>query len=167
MALLDRFKKKIKSAKVSQIRQERTDVGRSASSEKEKVQIIKKPEKKENKKADQNEKSKKEKLQKVVGKKVPEAYRIIKEPHITEKANFLANQNKYVFKVFPKANKVEIKKVIETLYGVKVEKVHLIHSAPKKRRLGRSEGWRHGLKKGFKKAIVTLAKGEKIELLPK
>ncbi len=146
MALLDRFKKKTK---------------------KEEVQQIEKPKEKEKKKADQSEKPKKEKIQKVIGKKVPQAYRIIKEPHITEKAGFLADQNKYVFRVFPKANKIEIKKVIEALYGVKVEKVHLIHSAPKKRRLGRSEGWRHGLKRGFKKAIVTLAKGEKIELLPK
>lgn len=146
MALFDRFKKKTK---------------------KEEVQQIEKPEEKEKEKANQNEKPKKEKLQKVVGKKVPEAYRIIKEPHITEKASFLADQNKYVFKVSFKANKVEIKKIVEALYGVKVEKVNLIHSAPKKRRLGRTEGWRHGLKKGFKKAIITLAKGEKIELLPK
>lgn len=146
MALLDRFKKKTK---------------------KEEVQQIEKPEEKEKKEAGQKEKPKKEKPQKVVGKKVPQAYRIIREPHITEKASFLANQNKYVFKVSFKANKVEIKKIIEALYGVKVEKVHLIHSAPKKRRLGRTEGWRHGLKRGFKKAIITLAKGEKIELLPK
>ncbi len=146
MALLDKFKKKIK---------------------KEKIQRREKPSKKEKGIIDQKEVSKKEKLQKVIGKKVPGAYRIIKEPHITEKAGFLADQDKYVFKVYPKANKVEIKKIIEALYGVKVKKVHLIHSAPKKRRLGRSEGWRHGLKKGFKKAIITLAKGEKIELLPK
>lgn len=146
MALLDRFKKKTK---------------------KEEVQQTEKPKEKEKDKAGQKEEPKKEKLQKVVGKKVPQAYRIIKEPHITEKASFLADQNKYVFKVSFKANKVEIKKIIEALYGVKVEKVHLIHSAPKKRRLGRTEGWRHGLKRGFKKAIITLAKGEKIELLPK
>ena len=146
MALLDRFKKKTK---------------------KEEVPQIEKPEEREKEKADQKEIPKKKKPQKIIGKKVPQAYRIIKEPHITEKAGFLADQNKYVFKVSSKANKVEIKKIIGALYGVKVEKVHLIHSAPKKRRLGRTEGWRHGLKRGFKKAIITLAKGEKIELLPK
>lgn len=166
MALLDRFKKKIKSAKVSQ-RRPASGLGGSVSGGKEEIQSIKKPEEEKKERADQNEKLKKEKLQKVIGKKAPLAYRIIKEPHITEKANFLADQNKYVFKVFSKANKIEIKKIIEALYGVKVEKVHLIHSSPKKRRLGRSEGWRHGLKRGFKKAIITLAKGEKIELLPK
>lgn len=96
-----------------------------------------------------------------------QAYRVIKEPHITEKANFLAEQNKYVFKVFKQANKVEVKKAVEALYGVKVERVHMIHSAAKRRRLGRHEGWRQGLKKGFKKAVVTLKQGDKIELLPR
>jgi len=94
-------------------------------------------------------------------------YKIIKEPHITEKAGILADQNKYVFKVYPRANKVEVKKAIEALYRVKVDKVHMVHSAPKKRRLGRHQGWRQGLKKGFKKAIVSLKKGDKIELLPR
>ncbi len=42
-----------------------------------------------------------------------------------------------------------------------------MHVSPKKRRLGRHEGWRGGLKHGSKKAIVTLKKGEKIELLPR
>ena len=122
------------------------------------------------KKEKPEEKEKVEKVvveKKVIRKQVTGAYQIIREPHITEKATFLTDQNKYIFKVSPKANKVEIKKIIEALYDVKVEKVNLIHMAPKKRRLGRTEGWRHGLKKGFKKAIVTLAKGEKIELSPK
>ena len=94
-------------------------------------------------------------------------YQIIKEPHITEKAGTLSEKNKYVFKVYPKANKVEVKKAIESLYGVKVRKVHMVHTAPKKRRLGRHQGWRQGLKKGFKKAIVSLKEGDKIELLPR
>jgi len=122
------------------------------------------------KKEKPKEKDKVEKVmveKKIVKRQVPGAYRIIRKPHITEKATLLTDQNKYIFKVSPKANKVEVRKIIEALYGVKVEKVNLIHIAPKKRRLGRTEGWRHGLKKGFKKAIVTLAKGEKIELSPK
>jgi large subunit ribosomal protein L23 len=147
MALFDRFKKKTKKEEVQKIEKE-------------------KPEEKTEK-----EESKKEEVKKMRPladqKKIPQAYRVIREPHITEKATFLIDQNKYVFKISPEANKVEIKKTVEALYGVKVEKVNLIHMAPKKRRLGRTEGWRHGLKKGFKKAIITLAKGEKIELLPK
>jgi len=110
----------------------------------------------------------KKKQSKIISKKgALNAYRIIQRPHITEKAAFLAEKNKYVFRIFPKANKTEVKKVIQSLYGVKVEKVHIIHSSPKKRRLGRTQGFRHGLKKGFKKAIVTLKEGDRIELLPK
>lgn len=97
----------------------------------------------------------------------PQAYRIVQRPHITEKATLLAEKGKYVFRVSRSANKPEIKKAIESLYEVKVNRVHLIHVAAKQRRLGRSQGWQGGLKKGFKKAIVSLAPGEKIELLPK
>ncbi len=104
---------------------------------------------------------------KAEAEKLVQAYGVIKEPHITEKAGILTEQGKYVFKVSIKANKTETKKAVEALYGVKVEKVHMIHSAPKRRRLGRHQGWRGGLEKGFKKAVVTLEKGEKIELLPR
>ncbi len=104
---------------------------------------------------------------KIVNKKTFQVYQVIKEPHITEKATFLTEQDKYIFKIFSKANKIETKKAIESLYGVKVKKVSIIHLPSKRRRLGQSQGWRHGLKKGFKKAIVTLKKGEKIELLPR
>ncbi len=137
MALLDRFKKKEKKEK-KPIKQ-----GPVLDKKEEKPKAVKKN----------------------VRKTPAGVYQIIREPHITEKATWLVDQNKYVFKVYPKANKVEVKKAIEALYGVKVEKVHMIHSAPKRRRLGRYQGWRGGLKKGFKKAIVTLKQGEKIELL--
>ncbi|MFH0805460.1 MAG: 50S ribosomal protein L23 [Patescibacteria group bacterium] len=109
----------------------------------------------------------KKKLSKVDIKKTVSAYNIIKEPCVTEKASFLTEQNKYVFKVALKTNKIEIKKAIELIYNTKVKNVRVIHASPKKRRLGRREGWRGGLKHGFKKAIVTLKKGEKIELLPR
>jgi len=92
-------------------------------------------------------------------------YKLIKSSHITEKATDLSSLNKYVFKVSFDANKTEIKKAIEKMYNVKVEKVNIIHIPGKKRRLGRIEGWRKGLKRGFKKAIVTLRKGDKIEVL--
>jgi large subunit ribosomal protein L23 len=99
-------------------------------------------------------------------KALVEAYQIIREPHITEKATYLGERNKYIFKIYPKANKIEVKKAIESLYPVKVEKVNIIHSAPKKRRLGKFDGWRQGLKKGYWKAVVTLKKGDKIEIIP-
>jgi len=96
-----------------------------------------------------------------------DAYRFIQSAHITEKAGILTEQNKYVFRVYPKANKPEVKKSIESLYGVKVEQVRMVHCAPKKMRLGGKEGFKRGLKKGFKKAIVTLKEGDKIELSPR
>lgn len=95
------------------------------------------------------------------------ASKVLKSVHITEKATNLTNINQYVFKVFPHANKIEIKKAIEELYGVEVEKVNVIHVPARRRRLGRSEGWKEGLKKGYKKAIVKLKKGQKIEVLPR
>lgn len=82
-------------------------------------------------------------------------------PHITEKTSFLAGQNKYVFWVKKKANKIEIKKAIEKLYGVNVIDVNILNPKPKKIRLGRILG----TKPVFKKAIVTIKEGQKIEIL--
>lgn len=103
------------------------------------------------------------KLPKVKEKIVSEAYRILKTPHITEKATDLTKKNQYVFKVGPKANKVEIKKAIEDLYDVDVLGVKIIKVPKKRRRLGRISGWR----KGYKKAIVRIKEGQKIEVLPR
>ena len=63
---------------------------------------------------------------------------ILKAPHITEKATNLAEKNQYVFKVWGKANKNEIKKAIESLYKVKVMDVKIINVPAKRRRLGRN-----------------------------
>jgi large subunit ribosomal protein L23 len=91
------------------------------------------------------------------------AWRYILAPHVTEKATLLQRDGQYVFKVAPEANKTEIKKSIEEIYGVKVEKVRIINVPRKKRRRGRIEGWR----KGYKKAIVKIKEGQKIEILPR
>lgn len=86
---------------------------------------------------------------------------IVKAPVITEKAaNLGQNEGKYVFKVDPKANKTEIKLAIEKLFNVKVQDVRTINVKPKKRRVGRYAG----LTNRSKKAIVTLAEGQSIEL---
>ncbi len=143
MSLFDKFKKKTKKEEV------------------------KKEIKKEVEKKAEKEVIPERKLSKADIKKTVSAYNVIKEPCITEKASFLAEQNKYVFRVYPNVNKIEIKKAIESIYNTKVDKVRVMHVSPKKRRLGRHEGWRGGLKHGSKKAIVTLKKGEKIELLPR
>jgi len=88
---------------------------------------------------------------------------ILKTPHISEKSTELTGRNQYVFKVFSRANKTEIKKAIENLYKVKVISVKIIKVPAKKRRLGRITGWR----KGYKKAIVKIKEGQKIEVLPR
>ena len=86
---------------------------------------------------------------------------IIKAPVITEKASKLAQEkNQYVFKVDYRANKIEIKKAIEKLFNVKVEAIRTLNVKPKKKRVGRYTG----LTNRTKKAIVTLASGQQIEL---
>jgi len=98
------------------------------------------------------------------GKKIgyaPIAYKTIKFPHITEKSANLAGFNKYVFRVLPDVNKIEIAKSIAGFYGVKVKNVNIINIHRKKRFSRRHKGY----KSGYKKAIVTLKPGEKIEAL--
>lgn len=89
------------------------------------------------------------------------SYEIVKEPHISEKATNLAQENKYVFKISKNTNKPEVKKSIEGIYGVDVLSVKVIKIPPKKRRIGRTEGF----KKGYNKAVVTIKEGQKIEIL--
>ena len=91
------------------------------------------------------------------------AYRVLHSPHITEKATILAEKNKYVFKVWPGANKTEIKKEVEAIYGVDVKGVKIINAHKKQRRVRGVIGWT----KSYKKAIVELGKGQKIEILPR
>lgn len=88
------------------------------------------------------------------------SYEVVKEPHISEKANYLAEENKYVFKVYNRANKPEIKKSVEGIYRVDVLDVKVITIPHKKRRLGKTQGFR----KGYRKAIVTIKEGQKIEI---
>jgi len=83
---------------------------------------------------------------------------IIKRPIITEKTYQLIEENKYTFEVDRKSNRLEIKLAIQEIFDVKVEKVNIINSKPKKRRVGRYTG----LTRNKKKAIVKLAAGEKI-----
>ncbi len=87
---------------------------------------------------------------------------IIRNVRFTEKTTLLTdNLNKYVFEVAPHANKIEIRKAIEELFGKKVVSVNTSHHLGKERRkrtaaAGRTAAW--------KKAVVTLAAGEKLEV---
>lgn len=86
---------------------------------------------------------------------------IIKAPIITEKSqNIASNDRKYVFKVDAKANKTQIKQAIESIFKVKVDSVNTINVRGKKKRVGRYTG----LTNKYKKAIVTLALNNKIDL---
>ena len=88
------------------------------------------------------------------------AYRVLTEPWITEKTHRAITDNKYTYKVIKSATKKQVKLAIEGLYGVKVERISVVNVKDKKKAYGRHEG----IKSGFKKATVTLKKGDKIEL---
>ena len=87
------------------------------------------------------------------------AYDIIKRPIITEQSMEDLDIKKYVFEVAKDANKIEIKKAVETAFNVKVTDVNVVTRKPtervRNRKVSRVPGWR--------KAYVTLASGEKIE----
>ena len=84
----------------------------------------------------------------------------VRNPIITEKATILSEQNKTVFKVHDGANKKTIKKNIEKIFKVNVVKVNIINQKPK---LKMKQG-RKSRKSGYKKAIITLKKGQSIDL---
>jgi large subunit ribosomal protein L23 len=87
-------------------------------------------------------------------------YQVIKRPLITEKANILKEKaNKVAFVVAQDANKAEIKAAVERLLKVKVLKVNCSRVEGKARRVGRSVGKRPD----WKKAVVTLRPGDRIE----
>lgn len=84
---------------------------------------------------------------------------IIKAPVITEKTNNLSSNNVYVFKVDRKANKTEIKQVIESKWNVKVESVNTTNTKAKRRRVGKYTGYTTP----YKKAYIKLKEGSTIE----
>lgn len=85
---------------------------------------------------------------------------VLIRPIITEKTTLLMQENKYTFQVPLTANKVEIRKAVESIFNVKVEKVATIRVLGKTKRMGRTMGKRSD----YKKAIVTLKAGESITL---
>lgn len=90
---------------------------------------------------------------------------ILIKPILTEKAN--AQQEKlrrYAFKVAKKSNKLEIKKVIEAFYGVTVTSVNTVVVPAKNKTRFTKAGFIQGRKSGYKKAYITVAEGEEIDL---
>ena len=92
-----------------------------------------------------------------------EPYDLIQTVQLTEKASLLSEKlNKYVFRVSPRANKIQIKQAIERLFNKTVIAVNTCNSAGKKKRERRAD---FGRKAHWKKAIVTLKEGDKIDLV--
>jgi len=88
------------------------------------------------------------------------AYGILRRPLITEKAQNLTAANKYAFEVDRRANKMQIKEAVEVAFNVNVKAVNTMLMKGKVRRYGRAET----KQPDWKKAVVTLAPGDKIEL---
>ena len=85
---------------------------------------------------------------------------VIIAPVITEKSAYAAENNVYTFKVAKDANKTQIKLAVEAAFGVKVKSINTINTKPKAKRVGKHSG----MTKTYKKAIITLANGEVINL---
>ena len=88
------------------------------------------------------------------------AYKILLKPLITEKATNLVSLNKYAFKVANNANKIEVKKAIKALYGFEPVGVNIITERGKRITYGRIRG----KKSNWKKAVITLKAGDKLEI---
>ena len=87
-------------------------------------------------------------------------HQILVRPIVTEKNTMLNEVGKYCFEVAPHSNKIEIKRAVEAVFGVKVDSVQTMHMQGKVKRQGRNVGRRND----WKKAIVTLKPDQKIEL---
>ena len=87
-------------------------------------------------------------------------YEVLRRPLITEKSTVLQADGKYAFEVALEANKPQIRQAVEKAFKVKVTAVNVMTVAGKRRRLGRRQLPAHP----WKKAIVTLKEGDKIEL---
>jgi large subunit ribosomal protein L23 len=87
---------------------------------------------------------------------------IIRRPVISEKSYALLDQNVYTFEVSPDANKVEIRQAVESIFGVRVTNVNTLNRQGKKKR-NRRDG-KVGKRPDRKRAIVSLAEGDRIEI---
>jgi len=89
-------------------------------------------------------------------------YEVLQGPLLTEKGTLLKEKdNKVLFKVSKNANKIEIKNAVESIFKVKVDRITTMNCKGKKKRMGKYEGRRSD----WKKAIVTLKEGEKLDFI--
>ena len=85
---------------------------------------------------------------------------VILRPVVSEKSYALLDEGRYTFVVHPSANKTEIKEAVQSIFGVKVANVNTMNRKGKRKRFGLTMGQR----KNTKRAIVTLAEGETIDI---
>jgi len=154
VGFFDRFKK---------VKAEKKEEKKSEKKQETKVKYEKKQETGPGKKEPNKESKKEEK--KVISKKAKKDAdskfsKILLKPLVTEKAADLGEENKYVFVVAKDANKIEIAKAMQSIYGVKPVKVNVVSMQGKKVRYGRVTG----RTKDWKKAVITLKQNEKIEV---
>lgn len=150
MGLLDVFKRKKKDqAAMERPQDKRKDFGAPQKEEKK--------ESKEKKAKKGKEKLEVKDKKRTLKEDTKDAYRVLVKPLVTEKATMTGA---YYFAVNPKTNKQEIKKAIQALYGVTPVKVNVMNFGGRKVRWGRTSG----TTSAWKKAIVILKKGDKIEM---
>ncbi|HZQ98482.1 MAG TPA: 50S ribosomal protein L23 [Chloroflexota bacterium] len=85
---------------------------------------------------------------------------VLIKPLITEKNTMLGGLNKYTFKIDRRANKTQVKDAVEQIFKVNVLAVNVVSVPPKQRRVGRTLG----MTQPWKKAVVTVASGQRIEI---
>ncbi|MCQ2554457.1 MAG: 50S ribosomal protein L23 [Clostridia bacterium] len=85
------------------------------------------------------------------------AYDVILKPVISEQSMDMAATKKYTFKVASDANRTEVKKAVEEIFGVSVKKVNIVNCDGKLKRMGRTSG----MTPAYKKAIVTVSEDSK------
>lgn len=95
-----------------------------------------------------------------VKKKGKISFGVLRNPVMTEKASRLAQEGAYIFKVFPGASKAAVKKAIQDMYGVDVMQVNMVNIHSKDIRVGKTKG----IQQGSRKAIITVKKGQKIDV---
>lgn len=153
MSLLDKFKKKKDEDKKSEDKPVKADNNSSP------------------KKEDKNKSMKdlysgattskgSDKEAKTIKKNSSSAHKVLVKPLITERATLLGSQNKYLFVVSNNANKIEISKAINDIYGIKPISINIVRVVGKKARYGRITGQR----KSWKKAIISLPAGKTINI---
>lgn len=87
-------------------------------------------------------------------------YEVLRRPIVTEKSTLMQERGRYVFEVSPAASKTQIRLAVEEAFGVRVVKVNTLNMRGKVKRMGP----RHARHRSWKKAVVTLARGQTITI---